>query len=81
MHIYKLLKAVTRKINTILTKFLWAGPISSRKFHLARMELISPPVKLGGWKLKDIDTFNSALLLKNLWREVHHKGLLAVCHH
>lgn len=55
--------------------FLWAGNISQHKWHLAAWDLLAKPKCLGGWGIKDLSLFNSALCAKSLWWVLFDPGL------
>lgn len=60
-----ILTGIRRKI----FHFIWTGN-HSQKFHLIDWERLARPVELGGWAIKNIHIFSSALLAKSLWRSL-----------
>lgn len=60
--------------------FLWSGKAVSDHYHLANWELLSLPIKFGGWniKVKQVFWFNWALTLNNCWRGIFGVNLWSV---
>ena len=54
--------------------FLWSSHKERRKFHLVRWENLARPKEFGGWGIKNIFLFGSALATKNLWRVLFTQG-------
>jgi len=51
-------------------QFIWNGKLSLGKYHLVKWSHIARPIKEGGLRIMDPVAFNSALIIKNMWREV-----------
>jgi ribonuclease HI len=66
------LERVPKKVIHILRRlafnFLWNGQARRRRFHLCGWETLSKPRKVGGWGLKNLFIFNTALLASSFWR-------------
>jgi hypothetical protein len=50
--------------------FLWNDHPGKRHFHLCSWQSLSRPRKEGGWGLKNLSFFNTALLACSFWRAV-----------
>ena len=55
--------------------FFWARSKNERKFHLASWEQICLPKTMGGWSIKNLSDFNTALCPQSMWRGLFDKGL------
>jgi hypothetical protein len=55
--------------------FLWNDQAGKHRFHLCCWQDLSKPRKAGGWGLKILSTFNSALLASSFWRAVTHNSI------
>ena len=75
MSLFPLPAVILSKIKPFLFLFLWSGCSMSRKFHLVSWEKLSVPRNLGGWGVKHLGHFNSALCAKMLWRCLFSKCL------
>jgi hypothetical protein len=66
------LERIPAKVTSILRRlsinFLWNDQDSKRRFHLCNWQELSKPRKAGGWGLKLLTFFNSALLASSFWR-------------
>jgi hypothetical protein len=66
------LERVPKKVILILRRlafnFLWNGQACRRRFHLCGWETLSKPRRVGGWGLKNLFIFNTALLASSFWR-------------
>jgi hypothetical protein len=50
--------------------FLWNDRVDNHRFHLCKWQSLYRPRKAGGWGLKNLSIFNSALLACSFWRAV-----------
>ncbi|KAJ0520598.1 putative RNA-directed DNA polymerase [Helianthus annuus] len=66
--IYKAPVKVINELEVIIKKFLWGGNLEARKLHWVAWDKVTCSKKNGGLGLKKLDTSNSALLLKWVWR-------------
>ena len=55
--------------------FLWLGCAERGKYHLVNWERLSEIKCLGGWDIKNIQWFNTALSMQSMWRGLFGKGL------
>jgi hypothetical protein len=78
---WMLLEKIPAKILTLLRKlsfnFLWNDFAGNRHFHLCKWQILSRPKREGGWGLKNLFTFNKALLACSFWRALTSNFLLA----
>ncbi|KAG6636396.1 hypothetical protein CIPAW_11G108300 [Carya illinoinensis] len=56
------------RIERLYREFLWSGIGDEFKFHLISWDKVCRPISSGGLGLKNLRTFNQALLGKWLWR-------------
>lgn len=75
MHLFLLPREVTKKIQSIMGYFIWAGTLLSGKFHLVKGSLIAIPIEEGGWSIIDPSAFNIVLIIKNMWRAASGTGI------
>jgi len=68
MTLYKIPKSVLNFLRGLATSYLWSGNNSHDKIHLTRWSVIARPRSMGGWGLKDLETFGRALRMKTMWR-------------
>jgi hypothetical protein len=59
-------------IRRLSCNFIWNDRVDSHHFHLWKWQSIYKPRKAGGWGLKNLTTFNTALLACSFWRGVTH---------
>lgn len=65
---YRMPKGVVKKCNQIMMRFLWGGTEEDRKIAWVRWAQICRPKAEGGLGVKDLESFNLALLGKWRWR-------------
>lgn len=75
MHLFLLLRKIIKKIQSIMGHFMWDGKLSRGKYHLIKWLQIARPIQEGRWGITDPATFNSALIIKNMWRTVSRSGI------
>jgi len=78
IHIYffsffKVPNRVMNKLVSIQHKFLWCGEIEEKKIVWIKWETVCLPKEKGELGLKDINTFNLALLGKWKWSPFQHQ--------
>jgi hypothetical protein len=66
---------ILSKLCKLSFAFLWSGQNEKHHFHLCRWDILSRPKKVGGWGLKNLTFFNTALLANTLWRVLTHDSI------
>jgi hypothetical protein len=70
MTLERIPKKIINLLRRISSNFLWNGIGKKQSMHLCRWDTLTLPKKAGGWGLKSIFSFNTALLASSLWRAV-----------
>jgi hypothetical protein len=65
--------SVANRIEKLYRDFLWGGIGDEFKFHLVNWSKVCSPISEGGLGIRNLRTFNRALLGKWLWRYVHER--------
>ena len=65
---------MVEKIKKIQRRFLWGGGLDLKKIAWIKWDQVCLPKEKGGLGIKDIDTFNLALLGKWKWNLMQEKG-------
>ncbi|KAL3012465.1 hypothetical protein AAZX31_06G000400 [Glycine max] len=73
---FRILKKVVEKLVSIQRRFLWGGGTDQNKIAWIKWETVCLPKDKGGLGIKDINTFNIALLGKWRWNLFQHEGQL-----
>jgi len=73
---FRVLQLVVDKLVKIQHRFLWGGGFDQNKISWIRWEKVCLPKERGGLGIKDINTFNLALLGKWKWHLLHNQGEL-----
>ena len=73
---FRIPKKVTEKLVSIQRRFLWGGDIDQNKIAWIKWEIVCLPKDKGGLGIKDLNTFNIALLGKWRWNLFQHEGQL-----
>jgi hypothetical protein len=68
MTLEKIPRKIINTLRRLSTNFLWNGHGNKHCFHLCSWEILARPRKAGGWGLKNLHTFNTALLASSFWR-------------
>jgi hypothetical protein len=68
MTLERIPKKVIHILRRLAFNFLWNGQACRRRFHLCDWETLSKPRRVGGWGLKNLTIFNTALLASSFWR-------------
>lgn len=61
-------RGILSRIQTLCCRFLWKGKQSGRIFSWVKWEALSLPKKWGGWGIKKLEDFSSALATKLGWQ-------------
>ena len=69
-------RRVVDKLVRIQRRFLWGGGVDQHKIAWVKWESVCLPKAKGGLGIKDINTFNIALLAKWKWNLFHNSGEL-----
>jgi hypothetical protein len=73
------LERIPNKIIILLRRlsinFLWNDLAGKRHYHLCSWQSLTKPRKEGGWGLKNLSVFNTALLACSFWRAVTHNSI------
>ena len=75
---FRVPQTVINKLIKIQQRFLWGGGHDSKKIAWISWETVCLPKDKGGLGIKDINTFNLALLGKWMWNLMHQQGALWV---
>ena len=68
--------SVANRIARLQRDFLWGGLGDEPKFHLVDWSMVCTPLASGGLEIRNLRTFNVALLGKWLWRFGHERDAL-----
>jgi hypothetical protein len=68
MTLERIPKKVINSIRRLSSNFLWNGTGRKHSFHLCGWDVLTRPKKTGGWGLKNLVYFNTALLASSFWR-------------
>ena len=75
-YFFRVPKLVEDKLVRLQRRFLWGGGSDQNKIAWVSWKSVCLPKERGGLGLKDIKSFNTALLGKWEWNLMHHKGEL-----
>ena len=60
-------KSIMNYLRRAIFNFLWGSSAGSYRAHLVDWHSLSKPYGLGGWNIKHLDWFSTALRFKSLW--------------
>ncbi|XP_021724328.1 uncharacterized protein LOC110691696 [Chenopodium quinoa] len=76
LSVFKLPVTISVQIGRLLSRFWWKNNSSSRGLALTPSAALVLPRGLGGLGIRHVPSFNSALLVKQMWRLIHNPQLL-----
>ena len=68
LSLFPIPRGVAHRIEKIQRDFLWEGMGGEFKYHLVNWDRVCTPIQCGGLGIRNLVTFNQALLGKWLWR-------------
>jgi hypothetical protein len=68
-------KKIINALRRLSSNFLWNGLGSKHRFHLCGWDILTRSKRTGGWGLKDLFKFNSALLASSFWRAANSNSI------
>ena len=76
MSCFKLPKGLIKEIEVLIRKFWWGYSGDAKKVHWVSWERLCEAKEVGGMWFKDIEQFNNALLVKQVWRMMNNPDSL-----
>jgi hypothetical protein len=76
LYFFSIPSSVASRIEKLHRDFLWGGLGEDFKYHLVSWSTICSPISEGGLSIRNLRTFNKALLGKWLWCYEHEREAL-----
>lgn len=67
-------RVISRRINSIMEKFLWSGSKLEVKFNQASWSTLPRPIE-GGWRFMESEKFSKSIVIINMWHELNRSSL------
>lgn len=67
--------SILKKIKSLMFRLLWSSSTEGGHYHLVNWEGISLPKEMGGWNIKNVFWFSTALCMKSIWNGIFGGGL------
>jgi len=77
MTVLKLPSNLCQSIESIVNRFWWGNDIEKRKIHCVGKERLCDRKEVSGLGFRDLETFNNAMLSKQLWCLIYEPNCLA----
>ncbi|CAN1356356.1 Putative ribonuclease H protein At1g65750 [Linum perenne] len=68
MSLFKAPMKVVKKLESIQSRFMWAGDLQKGKVHWVAWDMVKTSKRLGGLGIHDLQILNNSLLCKWAWR-------------
>lgn len=76
MSCFRLPRGVCKDISKIVARFWWSNGERDKTIHWLAWEMLTETKKCGGLGSRDLESFNQALLRKQIWRIITNPNLL-----
>jgi hypothetical protein len=76
LSLFPIPSSVASRIEKLHRDFLWGGLGEDFKYHLVSWSTVCSPISEGGLGIRNLRTFNKAVLEKLLWRYEHEREAL-----
>jgi len=76
LYFFSIPSSVASRIEKLHRDFLWGGLGEDFKYHLVSLSTVCSPISEGGLGIRNLRTFNKAVLEKLLWRYEHEREAL-----
>ena len=75
LSVFPIPATIVNKLNAMIARFFWKNN-AQIGIHWRAQKVIHQPKGKGGLGIRNVGTFNKALLMKKVWRIVQHPQLL-----